>query len=824
MKVRTMGKIKGRNMKRYIAGIIAVVFACGTAFVPVGAGGFCALGGAVDEAYAVENGGLSGEYVEGEVIVCYVDSNDMNLTASQEKKAVKLEKNAETLMEATDVPLEEVDVDESKITKAAKKGDTVDETIALVESGTKTTEELIAEYSKLPNVASVEPNYIVHAVEGESVSAATEEAVDGTVDAGDEGIDAGTTESTGADSAEAGDGEGTEEADGAGNGEVVEGSEETVETASFDYTGDQWAYDGEPYGVNVPGWNTTEKNSEGTVVAVMDTGVDYNHEDLKNVMWKRDSESCKSQLINFGFGQYGINVVDKYHPTTDPMDDNYKNKDENSHGTHCAGIIAGEWGNDVGVSGIANGTKIMAVKALDNEGSGYLSSMVAGYDYIVAAKNAGVNIVSVNNSWAFNDPVSESDNINSLNLAVRKAGEAGIVSAFASGNSNGNCDKDYDGKKYLCYFLEDNEYAIVVNNLTDSGDRNSGSNYGKTTTHVFAPGTEIISTIRTIQDKNDPYDFKTGTSMATPAVSGEVAILAARANEYDSVIPADVMVSAIKKNVTDNKNLENLCESKGCINVASAISYVDNLKNDVSYRVIEPTATSYAYNGAVQKPTVTVGSLVKGEDYDITYDYSDENSTNAGTYKVTVEIKGKNGYGGEQTKTFTYTISKLSLRMSLSPSMFIYDGGMKSVSAAVEQPNSAGYQIGGTVRANLPGYYTVTANSADPTNVNAASATWRIAVKPTTIKKLSKGSKAFTVKVAKQGKKYVNGYQVQYSLYPSMASAKTKTIGTKYSRVSKKVSKLKKKKTYYVQVRTYKTISGKKYYSDWSAVKSVKTK
>ncbi|MBR2539489.1 MAG: hypothetical protein IKE85_01485 [Mogibacterium sp.] len=99
-----------------------------------------------------------------------------------------------------------------------------------------------------------------------------------------------------------------------------------------------------------------------------------------------------------------------------------------------------------------------------------------------------------------------------------------------------------------------------------------------------------------------------------------------------------------------------------------------------------------------------------------------------------------------------------------------------------------------------------------------------VKVKATSIKSLKKGSKSFTVKVKKLKKSQASGYQVRYGRNEDMSDAKIKTIGKKYNKVSKKITKLKKKKTYYVQVRTYKTVDGVKYYSEWSKTKKVKTK
>lgn len=105
-----------------------------------------------------------------------------------------------------------------------------------------------------------------------------------------------------------------------------------------------------------------------------------------------------------------------------------------------------------------------------------------------------------------------------------------------------------------------------------------------------------------------------------------------------------------------------------------------------------------------------------------------------------------------------------------------------------------------------------------------AAAAASVTVKATKIKKLSKGKKSFTVKVKKLGKSQANGYEVRYSTNKSMKNATVKTVGTKYNKVKKKIKGLKKKKTYYVQVRTYKIVNGNYYFSGWSKAKKVKTK
>ena len=121
-----------------------------------------------------------------------------------------------------------------------------------------------------------------------------------------------------------------------------------------------------------------------------------------------------------------------------------------------------------------------------------------------------------------------------------------------------------------------------------------------------------------------------------------------------------------------------------------------------------------------------------------------------------------------------------------------------------------------------PGTYKVKAAGTGK-YTGTLSKTYKIVIKPTSVKSLTGGKKCFTVECVKLGSAYASGYQVRYSLKYSMEDAKTVTIGTRYTAVSKKITRLKANKKYYVQVRTFKTVSGKKYYSAWSKAKTVKT-
>ncbi len=270
----------------------------------------------------------------------------------------------------------------------------------------------------------------------------------------------------------------------------------TVSEGTKDLTSMQWAYDKNgDFGMAIDGWNQYKTDgtpdpavdTSGTVVAVLDTGVDYDHEDLKSVMWTADS----SLQAIIGGGQYGYNAVtvnsnDQPYDSADPMDDH-------SHGTHCAGIIAASW-NNMGVSGATSGTQIMAVKAANDKGNFASSDSLKGYAYIQRAVENGVPVTVINNSWGGGASGK------ALDRAATALGDMGVVSVFAAGNESSDCDNT----SRTVSTLRDNPYVIAVNATDIDGNMADFSNYGATTTDVAAPGVNILSTVPTNMGKVDP--------------------------------------------------------------------------------------------------------------------------------------------------------------------------------------------------------------------------------------------------------------------------------------------------------------------------------
>ncbi|EQC51993.1 S8 family peptidase [Bacteriovorax sp. DB6_IX] len=249
----------------------------------------------------------------------------------------------------------------------------------------------------------------------------------------------------------------------------------------------------------VKAWEIT-KGSNEIVVAVIDTGVDHTHPDLKENMWVNDAEKNGIEGVDDdGNGYvddiYGYDFANK---DGDPMDGH-------SHGTHCAGNI-GASHNGTGVMGVMANVKMMGIKFLTDRGSGETIDAISSIEY--AIKN-GAHIMS--NSWG------GGERSEALKEAIVAAKDAGILFVAAAGNSR----SDNDARPtYPANY--DVENVITVGAMDGKGNRSSFSNYGKTSVHVFAPGSNIYSTT-----KNGGYQKMSGTSMATPIVSGVLGLLLA---------------------------------------------------------------------------------------------------------------------------------------------------------------------------------------------------------------------------------------------------------------------------------------------------------
>lgn len=247
----------------------------------------------------------------------------------------------------------------------------------------------------------------------------------------------------------------------------------------------------------VSAWDTTT-GSGRTIVAVIDTGVDYTHPDLASNMWRNSGEIPGNGIDDDGNGYVDdIYGWDWANNDNNPMDDN-------GHGTHVAGIIGALGNNGVGVAGVAWNVQIMALKFLSSNGMGQLSHAIRALNYAVAM---GAHVS--NNSY------SGGGYFQAFADAIAAAGRAGHIFVASAGNSALNNDVS---PTYPASYNLDNIIAVAA---TDRNDRlASFSNFGPRTVDIAAPGVQIYSTYR-----GGGYASMSGTSMAAPFVTGAVALL-----------------------------------------------------------------------------------------------------------------------------------------------------------------------------------------------------------------------------------------------------------------------------------------------------------
>ncbi len=247
-------------------------------------------------------------------------------------------------------------------------------------------------------------------------------------------------------------------------------------------------------------WATTTGNDK-LVVAVLDTGVDYTHEDLVENMWVRPATMAPYHDNELGTidDLNGFNAIDS---AADPMDDN-------GHGTHCAGIIGAEGENNVGIAGVNWKVQIMPLKFLNAGGSGSTKDAIEAINYVINRKKAGVNIRIISASWG------STQKSRALGDVIRKAYENDILFVAAAGNSSVDNDR-------TPHYPSSYPNVISVAALDRNDQLASFSNFGVKSVMIGAPGVDILSTWL-----GNEYEEKSGTSMATPVVSGVAALILA---------------------------------------------------------------------------------------------------------------------------------------------------------------------------------------------------------------------------------------------------------------------------------------------------------
>ncbi len=262
-------------------------------------------------------------------------------------------------------------------------------------------------------------------------------------------------------------------------------------------------------------WSVTQ-GSKNVVVAVIDTGIDEKHEDLKANLWNNPGESGldakgKDKATN-GIDDDGNGFIDDVHGWNFVAQNN-KLDDNHGHGTHIAGIIGAEAGNSKGISGISPQVSLMVLKYFDPKvpNTDNLNNTIAAIKYAV---KMGAHII--NYSGGGTEYSQEEHD------AVAEAEKKGILFVAAAGNERSNSDQNH-------YYPADYKLKniISVTAIDPTTEVLSSSNYGVDTVDIAAPGQNILSCL-----PHSTYGLMTGTSQATAFVSGAAVLVMSHKNQY----------------------------------------------------------------------------------------------------------------------------------------------------------------------------------------------------------------------------------------------------------------------------------------------------
>jgi thermitase len=303
-------------------------------------------------------------------------------------------------------------------------------------------------------------------------------------------------------------------------------------------------------------WDATTGLAD-TVVAVIDTGVDISHPDLKYNIWKNPGESGTDSSGNDkatnGVDDDGNTFVDDVNGWDFFRNENtvYDAADGDTHGTHVAGTIAAEGNNGAGVVGVNWKAQVMPLKFLGPNG-GSTSNAIKAIDYAVSKR-----VTISNNSWggsgysqALKDALSNADN--NGHLFVAAAGNGGADKVGDNNDSYPSYPASYDNPNVVSVAATDSKDALA-----------SFSNYGATSVDLAAPGVYTYSTL-----PGNTYGYKSGTSMATPHVTGVAALIKSKDSTLD-----DVGVKTKLLDFVDKKgNLSGKTVTGGRLNAAGALS------------------------------------------------------------------------------------------------------------------------------------------------------------------------------------------------------------------------------------------------------------
>ena len=328
-------------------------------------------------------------------------------------------------------------------------------------------------------------------------------------------------------------------------------------------------------------WNDFGFKGEGTTIAILDTGVDFDHESLDDLDDNPNTDDPKIAVDSDGMLAFYNANTDKEYPDEQPHD-------SGSHGTHCAGIAAGTGGASGTYAGVAPQSNLAGVIALDG-GSGDEQDLLRAVDWTIANKDRfNIGVMSLSLGGPVVIPGATNDGASSISQALDIAVESGIVTVVAIGNGNLGIAAHPGSVSYP----GDSEKAITVGSVNDDHNREIYSSRGPTgdgrmKPDVMAPGGAVMSARA---NSGDDYVSYSGTSMATPHVAG-VAALMLQSNPNVSPDSSTDYIKQILRETSDHRvplDLDcgefytpNNCYGWGTVELVGAVSRTQDLSSTI---------------------------------------------------------------------------------------------------------------------------------------------------------------------------------------------------------------------------------------------------